>query len=263
MGEHPPTHKKSCPPDLTRQRNEPLYFCFHDSRMSAHDNDDTADAGVPSFLPTFSTLPLGPLENAVMFLREGDVGQLLRTNKDMHLSAVDSNEFWHERCCDTFGRYLHCIEVCSSCMLGTIVSGTAHTSLNANQLGSARTVLVVLHLVWGQRGSFTMKNVTSLLIVCMCSMQAAQVVRKHLDFCGFGVPSFFRRRIRVRCKHGFVHIASIWQISRWQRAISFFRFFFLDSLVSTRYLRPPFEDCVSFPSFIGVGCSVHAVARQG
>lgn len=77
--------------------------------MSADDNDDTAD--VPRVGPTFSTLPLGPLENAVMFLREGDVGQLLRTDKDMHFSAVDSDEFWRERCCHMFGRHLHCIEV--------------------------------------------------------------------------------------------------------------------------------------------------------
>lgn len=92
--------------------------------MSADENDDTAD--VPRAVPTFSTLPLGPLENAVMFLREGDVGQLLRTNKDMHLSAVDSDEFWRERCCHTFGRYLHCIEV-RLCPGAQSVPGTAHT----------------------------------------------------------------------------------------------------------------------------------------
>lgn len=62
--------------------------------------------------PTISTLPWGPLENVILFLREQDLAQVLQACKD--LSTLDSETFWRERCCDAFGRHLSCVEVRAS-----------------------------------------------------------------------------------------------------------------------------------------------------
>lgn len=63
----------------------------------------------PKSRATIANLPWGPLENAILFLREYDLAQLLQVCKD--LSTVDSEAFWRERCCDAFGRHLSCIQV--------------------------------------------------------------------------------------------------------------------------------------------------------
>lgn len=68
-------------------------------------------AAAVKIAPTLSTLPMGPLVSAVLYLTEGDVAQLLRTGKAMSTSPLCSNEFWRERCCCTFGRHLECLEV--------------------------------------------------------------------------------------------------------------------------------------------------------
>lgn len=68
-------------------------------------------AAAPKIAPTLSTLPMGPLVSAVLYLTEGDVAQLLRTGKAMSTSPLFSDEFWRERCCSTFGRHLECLEV--------------------------------------------------------------------------------------------------------------------------------------------------------
>lgn len=60
---------------------------------------------------TLSTLPMGPLMSAVLYLTEGDVAQLLRTSNAMNSSPLCSDEFWRERCCSTFGGHLECLEV--------------------------------------------------------------------------------------------------------------------------------------------------------
>ncbi|CBN78792.1 conserved unknown protein [Ectocarpus siliculosus] len=59
---------------------------------------------------TFSTLPLGPLGTVVLYLTVADMAQLIGTNKEMNTSALDSPEFWRERCCGTFGRHVDYIE---------------------------------------------------------------------------------------------------------------------------------------------------------
>ncbi|CAM9840889.1 unnamed protein product, partial [Sphacelaria rigidula] len=51
-----------------------------------------------------SALPWGPLENAILFLKERDLAEVLRVSKEF--STLQSDEFWRERCCDTFGRHL-------------------------------------------------------------------------------------------------------------------------------------------------------------
>lgn len=63
----------------------------------------------PKSRATIANMPWGPLENAILFLREYDLAQLLQVCKD--LSTVDSEAFWRERCCDAFGRHLSCIQV--------------------------------------------------------------------------------------------------------------------------------------------------------
>lgn len=60
---------------------------------------------------TFSTLPLGPLGTVVLYLTVAGMAQLIGTNKEMNTSALDSPEFWRQRCCGTFGRHVDYIEV--------------------------------------------------------------------------------------------------------------------------------------------------------
>lgn len=82
-----------------------------------------ADGVTANTPPTFSTLPMGPLATAALFLTEADVAQLLRTDKEMatlNATEVVSDEFWRERCCRTFGDHADVIEVrmrvCCECV---------------------------------------------------------------------------------------------------------------------------------------------------
>lgn len=71
----------------------------------------STDGTEPSLVSraNLSTLPWGPLENAVLFLKEGDFAQVLAMSKEF--STLHSDDFWRERCCDTFGQHLTNIEV--------------------------------------------------------------------------------------------------------------------------------------------------------
>ncbi|CAM9424866.1 unnamed protein product [Scytosiphon promiscuus] len=63
--------------------------------------------------PSLSSLPTGPLAAAVLYLTEADLAQLLRTDKEMaHLNAgeIASDDFWRERCCNTFGAHADSLE---------------------------------------------------------------------------------------------------------------------------------------------------------
>lgn len=52
-----------------------------------------------------------PLATVVLYLRESDWAQLLRTQKGMRASELDSEEFWRDRASSTFGRHLDCVQV--------------------------------------------------------------------------------------------------------------------------------------------------------
>jgi len=64
-----------------------------------------------SFTLSLSTLPTGPLATVVLYLTEGELAQLLRTQKMMLTSELESDEFWRERSCSTFGQHLQYIQV--------------------------------------------------------------------------------------------------------------------------------------------------------
>lgn len=81
------------------------------SAVQTHGSATASSNAAAATRPTLAALPLGPLTQAVLYLREGDVAQLLRTEKELSASALDSSEFWRERCCSTFGRHVECIEV--------------------------------------------------------------------------------------------------------------------------------------------------------
>ena len=64
----------------------------------------------PSAL-SLSALPTGPLASVVLYLTESELAQLLRTQKAMLTSELESDEFWRARCCSTFGQHLQHIQV--------------------------------------------------------------------------------------------------------------------------------------------------------
>lgn len=79
-----------------------LVFCSF--RMSS-------SGATTAFTLSLSTLPTDPLATVVLYLTEGALAQLLRTQKAMLTRELESDEFWRERCCSTFGQHLQHIQV--------------------------------------------------------------------------------------------------------------------------------------------------------
>ncbi len=64
-----------------------------------------------AFTLSLSALPAGPLATVVLYLTEGELAQLLRTEKAILTSELESDEFWRERCCSTFGQHMQHVQV--------------------------------------------------------------------------------------------------------------------------------------------------------